>query len=153
MRAVWWEWCTDKCGLRALSQWFRGSVWKHVGPEHRATLSTLSVCSGQGRTSARCLPAATSAAQRKANQPLLQTCYWQMKYFKGLLLKCPFRAESWKALPFSVPGEGDWGMGRLSALPKVTQEVSELTRNSTQDSCSYTAATTTGRCFLRAEKH
>lgn len=26
-------------------------------------------------------------------------------------------------------------MGRLSELPKVTQEVSELTRNSTQDSC------------------
>ena len=58
-----------------------------------------------------------------------------MKHVKVLLLKCPFRAESWKALSFSTPKEGDWGMKRLSELTKVTQEVSELTRNSTQDSC------------------
>lgn len=52
-----------------------------------------------------------------------------------MLLKCPFRAESSKVLPLSIPREGDWGMGRLSELSKVTQEVSKLTRNSTQDSC------------------
>lgn len=122
---------------RALSQWYgaggcRSEKWN---PEPMATLSTHFVCSGWRHINMLCLLTADSAAERKTNQPLLQKFYWQTKYVKVMLLKCPFRAESSKVLSLSIPREGDWGMGRLSELPKVTQEVSKLTRNSTQDSC------------------
>lgn len=142
VRTEWWEWCMDKwtsVEAKRLESviWGSGGLGQFWNMDSRAhgPRSTHSVCSGQGHIHILCLPTANCAAGRKTNQPLLQKFYWQTKHFKVLLLKCPFKAESWKALPFSIPREGDWGMGRLSVLPKVTQEVSKLTRNSTQDSC------------------
>lgn len=104
-------------------------------PEPRATLSAPFVCSSYETLICIALLQPTLQLGEKQIIHYCKNAIKQMKHLKVFLLNCPFRVESWKALLISVPQEGDWGLGRLSELPKVTQEVSELTRNNTQDSC------------------
>lgn len=124
-------------------------------PEPMVTLSAHFVCSCWGHTNMYCLPTANSTAARKIKNPLLKKKKIKklMKQFKGLLIKCPFRAESWKVLSFSVPKEGDWGMGRLNELTRSPRESVNWPEIVPRTPASYTTAPTTGPCFLMAAKH